>query len=169
VFIPHTIATLPTHLISAAVGDIDGDGCVDIVTSGMYGFPPFDRTGRVNTLAKPTFPLIGARLAPKTLGVKLHPIGSERHVPFSVPHALEPSRRLPDPEELTCDRTVSSMTVFCPIWDNKLSYIVSDGIIRFPVCPAKREVASGSLRRYLKALARERDLRPSKRKTCPFL
>ena len=59
---------------------------------------------------------------------------------------------------------VSSMTVFCPIWDKQLSYIVSDGIIRFPVCPAKREVASGSLRRYLKALARERDLRPSKRK-----
>ena len=45
-FIPHTIATRATHLISAAVGDIDGNGWVDIVTSGMYGFPPFDRTGR---------------------------------------------------------------------------------------------------------------------------
>jgi hypothetical protein len=46
-FTPHSIATKPTHLISAAVGDIDGDGRLDIVTCGMYGFPPFDRMGRV--------------------------------------------------------------------------------------------------------------------------
>jgi hypothetical protein len=46
-FIPHSIATQPTQLISAAVGDIDGDGRLDIVTCGMYGFPPFDRMGRV--------------------------------------------------------------------------------------------------------------------------
>jgi len=46
-FMPHTIATQPTHLISAAVGDLDGDGRLDVVTCGMYGFPPFDRMGRV--------------------------------------------------------------------------------------------------------------------------
>ena len=46
-FLPHSIATRPTHLISAAIADIDGDGRLDIVTCGMYGFPPFDRTGRV--------------------------------------------------------------------------------------------------------------------------
>ena len=46
-FTPHSIATQPTHLISAAVGDADGDGRLDIVTCGMYGFPPLDRMGRV--------------------------------------------------------------------------------------------------------------------------
>ena len=46
-FIPHSIATQPTHLISAAIGDMDGDGRPDIVTCGMYGFPPFDRMGRI--------------------------------------------------------------------------------------------------------------------------
>ena len=44
---PHSIGTQPTHLISAAVGDMDGDGRLDIVTCGMYGFPPLDRMGRV--------------------------------------------------------------------------------------------------------------------------
>jgi len=37
----------PTHLISAAIGDMDGDGRPDIVACGMYGFPPFDRMGRI--------------------------------------------------------------------------------------------------------------------------
>lgn len=46
-FTPHTIATQPTHLISAAIGDMDSDGWLDIIACGMYGFPPHDRMGRV--------------------------------------------------------------------------------------------------------------------------
>ena len=46
-FTPHSIATQPTHLISAAVGDMDSDGRPAIVACGMYGFPPFDGMGRV--------------------------------------------------------------------------------------------------------------------------
>jgi hypothetical protein len=46
-FTLHSVATTPTHLISAAVGDMNGDGWLDVVTCGMYGFPPFDRMGRI--------------------------------------------------------------------------------------------------------------------------
>ena len=46
-FEPRGIATAPTHLITADVGDIDGDGRVDIVAGGMHVFPPFERLGRV--------------------------------------------------------------------------------------------------------------------------
>jgi len=42
----HTIAREPVHLISAAVGDLDGDGRNDIVACGMNIFPPFTRMGR---------------------------------------------------------------------------------------------------------------------------
>ena len=45
-FKPHTIARQPVHLISAALGDIDGDGWTDIVACGMNGFP-FDRMSRI--------------------------------------------------------------------------------------------------------------------------
>jgi hypothetical protein len=46
-FVPHSIDTAPTHLISAAVADLDGDGRPDIVASSAYVCPPFDRRGRV--------------------------------------------------------------------------------------------------------------------------
>jgi hypothetical protein len=46
-FKPHSIARQPIQLISAAIGDIDGDGWTDIIACGMNGFPPFDRMGRI--------------------------------------------------------------------------------------------------------------------------
>jgi hypothetical protein len=46
-FTPHGIGSNPSHLVTAAVGDLDGDGRLDAVTGGMHAFPPFDRIGRV--------------------------------------------------------------------------------------------------------------------------
>jgi hypothetical protein len=37
----------PTHLITLAAGDLDGNGAVDLVTGGMHMSYPFDRMSRV--------------------------------------------------------------------------------------------------------------------------
>ncbi|BET67902.1 hypothetical protein ASA1KI_28200 [Opitutales bacterium ASA1] len=41
-FAPVPLATRPTQLVTAAVGDLDGDGVPEIVTGGFYAYPPFD-------------------------------------------------------------------------------------------------------------------------------
>jgi len=41
-FRPVVLAHRPTHLITAAVGDLDGTGVPVIVTGGFHAFPPFD-------------------------------------------------------------------------------------------------------------------------------
>jgi hypothetical protein len=46
-FSRHTIASSPTHLITLAVGDLDGNGTQDLVAAGMHISRPYDRVGRV--------------------------------------------------------------------------------------------------------------------------
>ncbi|MBI3864699.1 MAG: VCBS repeat-containing protein [Planctomycetia bacterium] len=41
------IDSQPTHRITVALGDLDGDGTTDIVTGGMHLIGPFDRMGRL--------------------------------------------------------------------------------------------------------------------------
>jgi hypothetical protein len=44
-----SIATSPTHLLTLAVGDLDGDGRQDAVTGGMHISRPYDRIGRITS------------------------------------------------------------------------------------------------------------------------
>jgi hypothetical protein len=46
-FTMRPLATAPTHLLTLAVGDLDGDRKPDAVTGGMHISRPYDRIGRV--------------------------------------------------------------------------------------------------------------------------
>jgi hypothetical protein len=41
------LARTPTHLITAAIGDLDGNGSPLIVTGGFHAFPPYDNMSNV--------------------------------------------------------------------------------------------------------------------------
>ncbi len=46
-FISHPLANTPTHIQSLDIGDLDGDGRLDLVTGGMHVSDPYDRVERV--------------------------------------------------------------------------------------------------------------------------
>ena len=46
-FKKHTIAKSPTHLITLELGDFNDDGHMDMVTGGVYIYPPFNNLNRV--------------------------------------------------------------------------------------------------------------------------
>lgn len=46
-FTPLVLARRPTHLITAAVGDLDGNGIPVIVTGGFHAYPPYDNMSNV--------------------------------------------------------------------------------------------------------------------------
>ena len=46
-FTMHTIASSPTHLITLAAGDLNGDGRPDLVAGGMHISRPYDRMRRI--------------------------------------------------------------------------------------------------------------------------
>ena len=46
-FTVHSLANAPTHIQALAVGDLDGDGRLDIVTGGMHVAEPYDRVARI--------------------------------------------------------------------------------------------------------------------------
>ena len=46
-FALHDVAADPTHQVTLAVADLDGNGTPDLVTGGMHISPPYDRISRV--------------------------------------------------------------------------------------------------------------------------
>ncbi|MBW2096673.1 MAG: VCBS repeat-containing protein [Deltaproteobacteria bacterium] len=52
-FVPHGLASDPTHLLVLDSDDMNDDGRPDLVTGGFYAYPPYDRMGRI-TLWKNT-------------------------------------------------------------------------------------------------------------------
>lgn len=46
-FSPQVLAHAPTHLVTLAAGDIEGDGRTSLVTGGFHAYPPWDRMSRI--------------------------------------------------------------------------------------------------------------------------
>lgn len=51
-FTPVVLAHKPTHLVAAAIGDLDGNGVPVIVTGGFHAFPPYESMGNITLWRK---------------------------------------------------------------------------------------------------------------------
>jgi hypothetical protein len=51
-FTPVPLAHKPTHLVAAAIGELDGNGVPVIVTGGFHAFPPYDNMGNITLWRK---------------------------------------------------------------------------------------------------------------------
>lgn len=47
------LAHVPTHLVTVAVGDLDGDGVPELVTGGFHVYPPWENMSRVTLWKRP--------------------------------------------------------------------------------------------------------------------
>ena len=46
-FTPQPLASNPTHLVSVAAADLDGDRIPELLTGGFHAYPPWDRVSRI--------------------------------------------------------------------------------------------------------------------------
>ena len=65
-FTPYDLAHQPTHLVTCDVGDLDGNGQLDIVAGGMALYPPFNNITRVSSWMNPLNTNLPADKQPKT-------------------------------------------------------------------------------------------------------
>lgn len=47
-FTPHFLARVPTHLVTVAAGDFDGNGRLAMVTGGFHAYPPWEQMSRLS-------------------------------------------------------------------------------------------------------------------------
>lgn len=55
-FTMQVLSRTPTHLVSCAVADIDGNGRPVIITGGFHSYPPFDRMSRLMLWRRKSLP-----------------------------------------------------------------------------------------------------------------
>jgi hypothetical protein len=55
-FTPHVLAHVPTHLITVAAADLDGNGSPVLITGGFHAYPPWENMSRISIWRRPNPP-----------------------------------------------------------------------------------------------------------------
>jgi len=55
-FKPFPLAHQPTHLMTLAVGDLDGTGVPVLITGGFHAYPPYEHMSRITVWRKNSTP-----------------------------------------------------------------------------------------------------------------